>query len=109
MRGCIMKEDTKKKIDVAQIIGEEEITFKNSEFFIEQIKKEAKVPLETLILDLRDIDIIDSVAIGSLFDIKKFLANNKTILIIENLKPHILELFQLLGFDKNLNNSLPKR
>lgn len=55
---------------------------------------------ERLVVDLREIDFMDSTAIGELVILGKKLRANGTAYVIAGLKPHLMSLVKMMRLDK---------
>jgi anti-anti-sigma factor len=81
--------------------GGREITFKNTRDFLKKAKlavAESGDEVSHFILDLRNIEIVDSVSLGSLVAIFKYVRDRKGELVIANASEPIRDLFELLHF-----------
>lgn len=61
-----------------------------------------KSSCKAVLLDLKNVDYISSSGLGVIFSIKKFLVENDGDLVICNLKPQIVRLFEIV-------HALPKQ
>lgn len=75
-----------------------EITYKNSRDFLSAVKDEIDREGRDIILNMENVDLIDSVSLGTLVAIKKYAKTHKREVYIANLSALIMELFQLLNF-----------
>ena len=66
------------------------------ESFEEEIKRLLTNPLQTLILDLQDLQFISSSGIGALMKLKATLHSKKTELVTINLPPQIEKVFKIM-------------
>ena len=62
----------------------------------EQLKDHYQMPQTKLILDLGNIDFIDSTGFGVFLSIMKTANNSNSYFKICNIKPEVMELFKLL-------------
>ena len=69
---------------------------KTVESFEQEIKQLLVNPLQTLILDLQDLQFISSSGIGALMKLKATLYRKKTELVTINLPPQIEKVFEIL-------------
>jgi len=77
---------------------EPEITFKNSKYFLEEVRMLIDTNELDILLDLQKIELIDSVSLGTLITIKKYAKSSGRDVSIARVSPLILELFNLLNF-----------
>ena len=56
--------------------------------------------LETVVIDLRETDYMDSSALGMLLNMQKVLANHVTSFQIINCRPQIQKVLKISRFDK---------
>lgn len=75
-----------------------EITYKNSRDFLHAVKDEVDSVGRDVVLNMENVDLIDSVSLGTLVAIKKYVKNHSRDVYIANLAPMIMELFHLLNF-----------
>ena len=66
------------------------------ESFEEEVKRLLTNPLQTLILDLQDLQFISSSGIGALVKLKATLYSKKTELVTINLPPQIEKVFKIM-------------
>lgn len=78
-----------------------EITFKNTRAFLNFVKdtvtKTGAGPTR-YVLDLKNIEIIDSVSLGTLVAVLKYVRSQAGELVVANVSDPINELFELLHF-----------
>jgi len=75
-----------------------EITFRNSRDFLQQVKDAVDRESCETVLDLENVELIDSVSLGTLVAIKKYVKRQGCDVRVANLSYMIYELFRLLNF-----------
>ena len=73
------------------------------ESFEQEIKRLLVNPLQTLVLDLQDLQFISSSGIGALVKLKATLHGKKTELVTINLPPQIEKVFEIMRLLPVLN------
>jgi anti-anti-sigma factor len=79
-----------------------EITFKNTRDFLKRVKDiivDADPVPTRFILDLRNVEIIDSVSLGTLVALLKYARSLKSDIVVANVSEPIRDLFDLLHFN----------
>ncbi|HOO56029.1 MAG TPA: STAS domain-containing protein [bacterium] len=76
----------------------DEITYKNTKDLLSEMKTEIKRDSRNIVMDMRHIEIIDSVSLGTLVTILKYAGSKGSSLAISNVSNQIKELFNLLNF-----------
>ncbi len=79
---------------------EGEVDIATASQFNDAIREQIKKGLPELVLDLTDMEYIDSTGIGILMDIKKNVLPKAHSLVLLNPKRSILKLMQLTGADQ---------
>lgn len=75
-----------------------EITFRTSKRFLQEVKLTIDKESCDIILDLSHVGLIDSVSLGTLVAIKKYVRSQGCDVVITGLSQPIKELFKLLNF-----------
>jgi anti-sigma B factor antagonist len=75
-----------------------EITFKNTNLFLQSVKNLIGVEQKYIVLNMKRIEIIDSVSLGTLVAILKYVKSVGGDMAITNVAPPIDDLFNLLNF-----------
>jgi anti-sigma B factor antagonist len=75
-----------------------EITFKNTKDFLHSVKSLIQTDQKDIVLDMKHIEIIDSVSLGTLVAILKYARSIGGDMAIANVSPQIDDLFCLLNF-----------
>lgn len=75
-----------------------EITFKNTKNFLQSVKSLIQADQKDIVLDMRHIEIIDSMSLGTLVAILKYSRSIGGDMAIANVSPQIDDLFSLLNF-----------
>jgi len=75
-----------------------ELTFKNSKDFLAQAKNLLDAPGLHVVLNLENVEIIDSMSLGTLMALLKHLRKLGGDLVVAALSEPIRELFKLLNF-----------
>jgi anti-anti-sigma factor len=73
------------------------------ESFEQEIKRLLVNPLQTLVLDLQDLQFVSSSGIGALVKLKATLYSKKTELVTVNLPPQIQKVFEIMRLLPVLN------
>lgn len=76
----------------------DEITFRTSKMFLQDIRLIIDKESCDIILDLSNVELIDSVSLGTLVAIKKYVKSQGCDVVITGLSQPIKELFRLLNF-----------
>lgn len=75
-----------------------EITFKNHKYLLKVVKDEIGNKVKKVVFNLKTVEIIDSVSLGTLVAILKYVKSLGGDLIITGISQQIQELFSLLNF-----------
>ncbi len=59
-----------------------------------------------LVLDFREVELMPSPSLGKLVRFKKTVEAARTRLVLRNLSPNLLNVFQITGLDRVLNFEL---
>ncbi len=75
-----------------------EITFKNHKYLLKIVKDEIGNKVKKVVFNMKTVEIIDSVSLGTLVAILKYVRSLGGELIITGVSQQIHELFLLLNF-----------
>lgn len=96
-----VKSDITGNIEIISISGRVEM------IHVEELRKKTftiiKKSENGIIIDLKNLEYINSAGLGILIHIAKIMENNKRPLGFSSLKENILEIFKIAGFTKILN------
>ncbi len=76
----------------------EEITFKNSRSFMKTVKDAIGIKNKSVVMDMKHVEIIDSVSLGTLVAILKYVRSMGGDMAVAGISNQIYELFVLLNF-----------
>jgi anti-sigma B factor antagonist len=75
-----------------------DITFKNAQYVLKTVKDAVGKANKKVIMNMKHVEIIDSVSLGTLVAILKYVRSLGGDVVIANISNQILELFLLLNF-----------
>jgi anti-anti-sigma factor len=90
-------------------LGTDQIVLKPTVRMLQPDMVEKLIGLETLIrakrlvLDFREVELMPSPALGKLVRLNKTVEAARTRLVLRNLSPNLLNVFQIIGLDRVLN------
>jgi anti-anti-sigma factor len=86
---------------ILKLAGDINFNASRSIWVIDIVKKVKQNQVESLIIDLGDLNNIDSRGLKFLYDIQEALSRQKVKVILKNPNAHMLRLFRIMQFDQS--------
>jgi anti-anti-sigma factor len=89
-----------------EVLGNDQIVLKPTVRLLETSMVEKLIGLDTLfrakrlVLDFREVDLMPSPALGKLVRLKKTVEAASGRIVLRNLSPNLLKVFQIIGLDR---------
>lgn len=81
-------------------IKDNELNNENNAEFRKLMEESFTSNLKVLIVDLSEVNFINSASVGILFSVTNYLSNNNKYLKVVTQKSHLLQVFDFTSFDK---------